>query len=126
MGTATPNVVPHNHFPTRDGKWVAIACTSDRIFERLATAMGREDMASDPRYDAGPKRVENREEVDAIVSQWTSSFDMKELVGLLDAQEVPVSGITASPTSSRILNIRPGARSSRWTTPCSAQLRCRT
>ena len=95
MGTATPNVVPHNHFPTKDGKWVAIACTSERIFERLATAMGREGMARDPRYDTGAKRVENREEVDAIVSEWTGSFELKELVRLLDAQEVPVSGINS-------------------------------
>ena len=95
MGTATPNVVPHNHFPTKDGKWVVIACTSDRIFGRLATAMGREEMARDPRYDTGAKRVENREEVDAIVSEWTGSFELKELVPLLDAQEVPVSGINS-------------------------------
>ena len=95
MGTATPNVVPHNHFPTKDGKWVAIACTSDRIFDRLATAMGREEMARDPKYDTGAKRVENREEVDAIVTEWTGSFELKELVRLLDAQEVPVSGINS-------------------------------
>ena len=95
MGTATPNVVPHNHFPTKDGKWVAIACTSDRIFGRLATAMGREEMAGDPRYETGAKRVENREDVDAVVSGWTGSFEMKELVRLLDAHEVPVSGINS-------------------------------
>ena len=48
MDTATANVVPHNHYPTRDGKWVAIACTTDRIFERLAVAIGRPEMGSDP------------------------------------------------------------------------------
>ena len=40
MGPGTVNVVPHSHYPTKDGKWVAIACTSDKIFERLAVAMG--------------------------------------------------------------------------------------
>jgi crotonobetainyl-CoA:carnitine CoA-transferase CaiB-like acyl-CoA transferase len=57
--------------------------------------MGREEMARDPRYDTGAKRVENREEVDAVVSEWTGSFEMKEVVRLLDAQEVPVSGINS-------------------------------
>ena len=71
-GTATSYVVPHNHYPTRDGKWVAIACTTDRIFERLAKAMGRRELARDPRYRTGDKRVENREQVDGMVSEWTS------------------------------------------------------
>ena len=94
-GTATSNVVPHNHYPTRDGKWVAIACTTDRIFERLAKAMGREELANDPRYRTGDVRVENREQVDGMVSEWTSSIDLIELVELLDEQEVPVSPINS-------------------------------
>jgi crotonobetainyl-CoA:carnitine CoA-transferase CaiB-like acyl-CoA transferase len=35
MGPGTVNVVPHSHYPTKDGRWIAIACTSDKIFERL-------------------------------------------------------------------------------------------
>ena len=74
-GTATAHAAPHNHYRTRDGKWVAIACTSDRIFQRLTRAMNREDMADDPRYLTGNRRVEHREELDDIVSTWAGSFD---------------------------------------------------
>ena len=35
-GAGTRNACPHGHFPTRDGKWVAIACTTDKMFARLA------------------------------------------------------------------------------------------
>ena len=94
-GTATANVVPHNHYPTRDGRWVAIACTTDRIFERLAEAMGRGEMGADPRYATGAARVENREEVDAAVSGWTRTLDMDDLVRELDEREVPVSPINS-------------------------------
>jgi succinyl-CoA:(S)-malate CoA-transferase subunit A len=31
---------PHGHFRTKDDKWIAIACTTDKMFERLAIAMG--------------------------------------------------------------------------------------
>ena len=82
MGTATPHAVPHNHYPTRDGMWVAIACTSDRVFQRLARAMGREELASGPRYDTLAKRVDRREEMDAIVSEWTRRLDREELTAL--------------------------------------------
>ena len=29
------HAAPHNHYPTSDGKFIAIACTNDRIFRRL-------------------------------------------------------------------------------------------
>ena len=95
IGTGTTHTVPHNHYPTKDGQWVAIACTSDRIFHRLAKAMGREDLANDPRYITGAKRVEHREEVDGIVSTWTQTLNRTQLIGRLDSEEVPVSPINS-------------------------------
>jgi succinyl-CoA:(S)-malate CoA-transferase subunit B len=44
MGAGTVNAVPHSHYPTKDGRWLAIACTTDKIFARLAALMGREDV----------------------------------------------------------------------------------
>jgi crotonobetainyl-CoA:carnitine CoA-transferase CaiB-like acyl-CoA transferase len=41
MGPGTVNVVPHSHYPTKDDRWIAIACTNDKIFARLAEAMER-------------------------------------------------------------------------------------
>ncbi len=93
IGTGTAHTVPHNHYPTRDGKWVAIACTSDRIFRRLAKAMGQEELGEDPRYSTGAARVQHREEVDGMVSEFTSSYDMDDLTDLLDTEEVPVGAI---------------------------------
>ena len=95
QGTATAHAVPHNHYPTKDGKWVAIACTSDRIFQRLTKAMKREDLAADPRYVTSANRVEHRDELDGIVSEWTGTYDMKALIDLLDVEEVPVGPINS-------------------------------
>ena len=94
-GTATAHAAPHNHYRTRDGKWVAIACTSDRIFHRLMKAMNREELAHDPRYLTSAVRVEHREELDDLVSAWTGSFDKSALIELLDLQEVPVGAINS-------------------------------
>ena len=95
MGTGTAHTVPHNHYPTKDGKWVAVACTSDRIFRRLAKAMGREDLGEDPRYDTGARRVERREEVDGMVEEFTRSYDIDDLIELLDSEEVPVGPVNS-------------------------------
>lgn len=92
VGTAA-HAAPHNHYPTADGKWIAIACTNDRIFRRLAACMGQEDWGTDPAFDTMEKRSANRVEVDARVAAWTSSLPMSELRARLDAAEVPTSPI---------------------------------
>ena len=58
MGADTVNVCPHSHYQTRDGKWIAIACTSDQMFARLAEAMQQPELASAERY--GPEGVAAR------------------------------------------------------------------
>src|SRR5262249_61271252 len=58
--------VPHGHFRTQDGKWVAIACTTDRMFERLAEAMGRPELASSSLDGPQRKRVGAREQGNRI------------------------------------------------------------
>lgn len=89
------HAVPHNHYPTGDGKWVAIACTNDRIFRRLAAAMGVPEWGEDPEYATMEKRVEHRAEVDERVRAWTLQHTQKELCRLLDEAEVPNSPINS-------------------------------
>ena len=89
MGADTVNVVPHSHYPTRDAQWIAIACTNDKMFARLASAMGQAELAEDERYATTPARLERREEVNEIDSAWTSSLDREEVLSRLQAGEVP-------------------------------------
>lgn len=89
MGPGTVNVVPHSHYPTSDGRWVAIACTNDKMFARLAKAMGDETLASAGRFGAFASREAAREEVDAIVSSWTQSLTRDEVLSRCEAEEVP-------------------------------------
>lgn len=93
MGTATALAAPHNHYPTRDGKWVAIACTNDRIFARLAALMDKDELVSDPRFCGERERVANRAEIDRIVGTWTASRDMAPLMEALAGSEIPSSPI---------------------------------
>src|SRR6202035_633002 len=87
MGPGTVNVVPHSHYPTRDGRWIAIACTNDKIFSRLAEAMGRPDLAS--KWATRAAREKDRAMVDEIVGAWTARFDRADLLKLCEASQVP-------------------------------------
>lgn len=89
IGSGTEYVVPHNHYRTRDGKWLAIACTNDRMFERLLLAMGREALKE--RYRAMADRLRLREELDALIQEWVEGRDARDALAQLEAAEVPAS-----------------------------------
>ncbi len=89
MGAGTVNAVPHSHYPTKDGRWVAIACTNDKIFARLASVMGRDEICGDGIYGTIEKREGARKEVDAMVGDWTVSMDRSEVLLVCEKGQVP-------------------------------------
>lgn len=89
MGPGTVNVVPHSHYPTRDDRWVAIACTSDKIFERLARLMGCPEVAGDGKYGTIAQREAHREEIDNMVADWTGQYEHDELIARCEEGQVP-------------------------------------
>jgi crotonobetainyl-CoA:carnitine CoA-transferase CaiB-like acyl-CoA transferase len=95
IGTATALAAPHNHYRTADDRYVAIACSNDRIFARLCTIMEQPALTADVRFATSWARVENREAIDEIVESWTESHKRAELVALLDAGDVPYGPINS-------------------------------
>jgi crotonobetainyl-CoA:carnitine CoA-transferase CaiB-like acyl-CoA transferase len=71
---------PYGHFPTKDGKWVAIACATDKLFERLAEAMGRPELASSSTYGDQKARLEHRHDVNEIIRDWCGSLNREEVL----------------------------------------------
>jgi succinyl-CoA:(S)-malate CoA-transferase subunit B len=94
IGSGTEYVVPHNHYQARDGRWLAIACTNDRMFERLAGAMGRPELAAE--YPTMAARLEGRAELDAVVQAWVGGADAREILARLDASEVPCGPVASA------------------------------
>lgn len=94
-GIGTRNACPHGHFPTGDDKWVAIACTSDRMFERLAQVMGLPELATADTYQTAAQRLAQRETVDGIVADFTRSMSQGELVRACEAGEVPCGPVNS-------------------------------
>ena len=91
MGADTINVVPHSHYKTGSGQWVALACTSDKMFERLATVMNRAELVE--RYPTSAIRVENRHQVNAIVAEWIGAHTLEEALAKTRAGGVPCAEI---------------------------------
>lgn len=88
-GAGTANACPHGHFPTSDNKWVAIACTTDKMYERLVAAMERPDLGGEQGFGEQRKRLSNRKTVDKLVAAWTGSLTRDEIMARCLAHEVP-------------------------------------
>jgi len=95
MGPDTVNAVPHSHYQTRDGRWIALACSTDKMFARLAAVMGRPDLLEPGGYGHIDARVEHRAEVNQIVADWIRTFDYKEVQSRCEAGDVPVGLINS-------------------------------
>lgn len=93
MGPATVNVVPHSHYPTRDGRWIAIACTNDKIYQRLAVAMGEPERAQPENWGTLKNRERDRPQVDEHVAAWTAKHDRAELLRICEEAQVPCGPI---------------------------------
>lgn len=92
-GTGTVNACPHGHFPSGDGKYLSIACTTDKMFERLTHAMKRPDLWES--YGDQAERLANRETVLQQVEAWTSSMPRDEVIEVCTASGVPCGAINS-------------------------------
>jgi formyl-CoA transferase len=80
-GNAHASIVPYQSFRARD-QHITIAVGNDRQFVSLCAAIGRADIAQDPRYSTNPLRVENR---DTLVEALQEVFETREAQHWLEA-----------------------------------------
>jgi formyl-CoA transferase len=92
-GSILPNVSPSNVYPTKDGEMVLVAGNQDSVFRRLATTMGRPELADDERYATHGARGANSGELDDLIAQWTVTLGADELLDTLNANGVPCGRI---------------------------------
>lgn len=91
MGADTINVVPHSHYQTASGEWVALACTNDRMFARLAEVMGRPELATE--YPSSTARVAGRERINGLVGEWIGRHPLAQMLALTREGGVPCAQV---------------------------------
>jgi crotonobetainyl-CoA:carnitine CoA-transferase CaiB-like acyl-CoA transferase len=93
QGPRLMNTAPNSLYPTADDHWVLIAANNDPIFRRLVQVMGHPEWATDPRYATQRARGERVDEVDGLVTGWTSTLTAEEVQRALIEAQVPVSRV---------------------------------
>nr|WP_120491683.1 CoA transferase [Corynebacterium lactis] len=92
MGNKHPSISPYEVYPTADRK-LAVAGGNDSIFVRFATVLGRPELARDPKFSTNHARVENREELRAIIVELLSARGADEWFHLLADVGVPAGPV---------------------------------
>ncbi len=90
-------MAPHNCYKAAgdDDKWVSIAVGSDQEWQALAGAIGKPELAGDPRFSTAAARKKNEQALDEIITAWTRERDRWETADAL--QKV---GVAAFPSLS--------------------------
>ncbi|MGY6636951.1 MAG: CaiB/BaiF CoA transferase family protein [Erythrobacter sp.] len=91
-GSILKGIAPSNVYSCKDGEYL-IGANQDAIFKRLCTAMGRPDLAQDPRYATHLARGANQRELDELIEAWTSQHTMAEVEALMVEHSIPAGRI---------------------------------
>jgi crotonobetainyl-CoA:carnitine CoA-transferase CaiB-like acyl-CoA transferase len=92
-GSRSTNSGPRNAYRTKDGRFVALSASTQKMAERTFTAMGRADLIDNPRYRTNADRVKNAEELDAIIGAFIAERSQADNVAFFDKAEVTIGPI---------------------------------
>ncbi|GIX20506.1 MAG: succinyl-CoA--D-citramalate CoA-transferase [Erythrobacter sp.] len=95
-GSILKGIAPSNVYTCKDGSYM-IGANGDAIFARLAEAMGRPELASDPRYATHIARGEHQQELDDLINAWTSTLTVEEVDALMIAHSIPAGRVYRAP-----------------------------
>ncbi|MDO9473126.1 MAG: CaiB/BaiF CoA-transferase family protein [Caulobacter sp.] len=96
-GSVLPGIAPSNAYPTKDGALVVIGANQDTLFRRLCDAMGRPELADDPRYAGHAARGEHQAQLDALIGDWTATLDADALLALMETSGVAAGRVYRAP-----------------------------
>jgi formyl-CoA transferase len=88
-GSALPGIAPSNAYRCGDGGVVLVAGNGDSIFKRLMTAIGRDDLGTDPALADNAGRVQRVAELDAVIGAWTQRHTTADVLAVLGEARVP-------------------------------------
>jgi crotonobetainyl-CoA:carnitine CoA-transferase CaiB-like acyl-CoA transferase len=85
--------VPARAFPTKDGRYVQVAATSDTMYPDFCRVLGLEHLITDPRFQTNSKRLENRDIIMPILEARMMENDSTEWLSLFEAAGIPCGPI---------------------------------
>jgi crotonobetainyl-CoA:carnitine CoA-transferase CaiB-like acyl-CoA transferase len=96
-GNRHPDFIPRGCFPCAgDDQWIAIAVSSDAMWQRLCGVLGRADWASDNGMRTAGGRRQREDEIEGAIADWTAGQDPDAAMAELQAANV-AAGVMRRP-----------------------------
>jgi CoA:oxalate CoA-transferase len=88
LGSRHPSIAPFQALATRDG-WIVVAAGNDALFAKLCAALGRPELAADPRFAGNEARAGHAEELAACLEEALRERESGAWLALLEQAGVP-------------------------------------
>ncbi len=92
-GSRSTNAGPRNAYQCKDGLYVCLSSSTQKMAERLFRSIGHPEFITDPRYATNEERVKHAEELDAVIGEFIAQRTQAENVAFFEKAEVTIGPI---------------------------------
>jgi formyl-CoA transferase len=92
-GSRSTNAGPRNAYKCKDGLFVCLSSSTQKMAERLFRSIGHPEFITDPRYATNAERVKHAEELDAVIGAFIAQRTQAENVTFFEQAEVTIGPI---------------------------------
>jgi crotonobetainyl-CoA:carnitine CoA-transferase CaiB-like acyl-CoA transferase len=92
-GSRSSNTAPRNVYQCKDGEYVALSASTQKMAQRLFHAIGRSDLVNDPRFRTNADRVNHAEELDALIGAFIAQRSQGDNVAFFEQAEVTIGPV---------------------------------
>lgn len=92
-GSRSTNAAPRNAYKCKDGRYVGLSASIQKMAERVFESIGRPDLIGNPRYKTNAERVKHAAELDAIIGEFIAQRTQAENVAFFEKADVTIGPI---------------------------------
>lgn len=97
LGNRHRQFAPQGCYPSiGDDSWLVISIRSDDEWQRLCDVLGDSDLAHNPKFANAEDRQLHHDEIDEIISNWSSNYDHNEATRILQSAGVAAAPVLAN------------------------------
>lgn len=92
-GSRSTSSVPRNVYRTKNGGWVCLSASTQKMAERVLRSIGRPELVDDSRFRTNEARLVHVEELDRIIGEFIAARNRDENVAFFEAAEVTIGPV---------------------------------
>ena len=90
LGSGLPYSVPRGTYQCSDGRWIGVSTSSDSVAARVLNLLG---VGGDPRFATFSARMEHRDALELVMTQWCAQRTQAEVIEAFTAAEAAIGPV---------------------------------